>query len=80
MKKPGERRKSLGGRQQRQLEWHIRLRSMGYAVCTCYSWQAAIAVLLMYHSGAPIMNGAGQDGLLVDDETMAHWPCLPVVG
>lgn len=77
MKKPGEWGKALGGRSSGQLEWHKRLRAQGYAVCTCYSWRSAVAVLIMYHTGTEIMKDAGVDGLMVNDELCGRWAVLP---
>ena len=51
MKKPGEERKKDGGASGEQLLWHRRLVGQGYAVCLCYSWEAARWALWDYLLG-----------------------------
>lgn len=52
-----------GGRSDKQIEWHIRLREKRYAVVTAYGWQAATCAIRDYWNGALVMpiDGNGDD-------------------
>lgn len=41
----------LGGRSDKQRDWHVALVREGYAVATAYGWQAACWVLKLYLDG-----------------------------
>jgi len=44
-----------GGRSDKQIDWHKRLRTQHYAVVTAYGWQAGVAALVNYWVGALVM-------------------------
>lgn len=44
-----------GGRSDKQIEWHKRLRAQHYAVVTAYGWQAGVVALVDYWMGSLTM-------------------------
>lgn len=59
MKKPGREREKWGGRSVEQVQWQRDLLRMGYAVATCYGWQAAAHTLSLYVQGGLAMPDDG---------------------
>lgn len=49
LKKPTEVRKQRGGRSEKQVEWHRRLRAQHYAVVVAYGWQPAVQAIGDYY-------------------------------
>jgi len=59
LKRPGLEGRMLGGRSDKQRDWHVGLRKQGYAVATAYGWQAACWVLKLYYDGQLEMPDGG---------------------
>ena len=48
LKKPGREDEKFGGRSMEQVQWQRDLLQQGYAVATCYGWQAMAHTLSLY--------------------------------
>lgn len=71
MKKPGREREKFGGRSVEQVQWHRDLLQEGYAVATCYGWQAATHTLSLYFSGGLRMPEGGDAYMALPTEAPA---------
>jgi len=58
-KKPGREKQEWGGRSVDQVKWHRDLLPEGYAVATCYGWQAGAHVVALYLAGGLNMPEGG---------------------
>lgn len=59
LKRPGLEGRMLGGRSDKQRDWHVALLAQGYACATAYGWQAACWVLKLYLDGDLLMPDTG---------------------
>lgn len=59
LKRPGLEGRMLGGRSDKQRDWHVALLAQGYACATAYGWQAACWVLKLYLDGDLVMPDTG---------------------
>lgn len=58
-KKPGREKEQFGGRSVEQVQWQRDLLLEGYAVATCYGWQAGTHVVALYLAGGLDMPEGG---------------------
>jgi hypothetical protein len=58
-KKPSRETEKFGGRSPEQVQWQRDLLAQGYAVATCYGWQAGAHVVALYMQGGLTMPEGG---------------------
>jgi hypothetical protein len=67
LKVPANKSKKNGGRSDKQVEWHLKLRARGFAVVTAYGWAAMVVAVQLYYAGNLVMPDDG-DSLVISGD------------